>query len=58
VWITTERDVGEVLECFLPSPCGDRLVTNVTSEHLSHFDVHEIKEIRQDLISLVLSELH
>lgn len=34
--IATERDVSEILECFLPSLRANDLLRDVTPEYLSH----------------------
>jgi len=46
MWIATQRQTVEVLEGFPPSLRGDGLLSDITSKHLSHFDVEEMRNVQ------------
>ena len=45
--IAVEWQVAEILERFLASLGGNRLIPNITTQHLSHFDVDEMRSVER-----------
>src|SRR5437016_13670773 len=47
--ITIERKVAQILQRLLPALSGNRLIPDITAQHLGHLDVEEMGRVERHL---------